>query len=1389
MLYYLRSGPGNEKQSDFEARWCQTKPNTIPRVDNHPLANSREFDSGVDLEMKSCRSLTLSAASDDFLQSKKSASLTNLQGSLEDVRNVQSMDDSLAVDEDVRRPLVPSFRLGPLGGKSDSSSDTEEETWRTRIERGEFTEKVKEKSKSVTDLMVLTHIDSEGSESDSLPSLQPKQRNGSKPAYTSIGFGSEGNIRDALLSEELQSALRQLTATWKPDQQPFLGKVASEINPESPSVNNKPLHLPITPADNALDTSKAVESPSPATSPAKTEPPSSCSSHLEANIPEITITEASMVNLGTERDNEPNSQFSFDSKPRKLKIVCRDEGMSSSSSSSCCISDEELSETSSMTDDPNPSGRDDVFSTEFDTKEEINQITTNLYHVIDASLSKPEIQTESMHKAANPLSNEDNIVSKRDVNSLRDDSCSGKTEFFTSESLLEARDKLEVVSSLKPVVNMNVLIENPNPVVKENFDVVNNLKNDLELNKDNNDVECIKDKPIEKECESTVILGSCEDYTLDYFKGLKTTYVPPDSISDGGSDRPDDQEENAEDSDFINDESQASQVEGTKTQENLKVKPTRQDSTEDPYPDSMSASVTTMSSSSGYATIEKDKIIRNEYNYIEESYSPAKEKRAEEVIFDEAIPIKNLTESFLTAEREYSSIDLSPDVDFKVCSISLESAPKFLVDDVVSQDPFSVDGCNYASYFSDSGEGSGSQQDEIKELKTRLEDAMKLNNDYHLKKTDEEYVGKIVTPDDERSSDSGFRDKGSLSESAEDTCDEKYNLEDIDTELDDFVPKHFDISNDEEPKRGEGWFLHPRDNSGWLPESTEYDVRESVSLNADFINAIRSELREKLPQANISLEGDDDSSPETDDCVEADTGVFNLPVQLSPIIEERESNQSSLILDDVSPVNSVDTPETNNHLDLTYDVIDPSKKDSLLMGDLDENGFNEEDVLVVDTETNEATLIESPKAQSGLVFSSFQPLLNEEDPSEDTLENYAIQRESVGFTPDISLGSSSPDQGNLSGFFMSPCSVRSDLFDSGPPSLPFDITQSLEEVDDLSPAALPDLVTSSLNNSSGDYSQSPDNVKLCSPLDDSSSKSLDSTIKNTDTSTEDNTLISVNDDTIIRNADNKKINDCFTFESEREVMNSAVCKTSESDRSNIETEDSSISAEVKIDGNELLDNISSVDIRNGNHSEKSKEIEKEIDLLIMNNNNTKNEVELDVEEAKNEAYDSKNGWLEGLLAERASGLEVSGWPSVEELVVKPCLSSTIALASPGESGERYPAMPLTPCSEPGDSNWRPTITQLMDLAATETDEMTTSFIEPGDGTVTPEWDSDTSESSSSGEFIWKVMELYYTFRIYYIDHSFCCDYLLDILFLKINITVKQINIEIPHNPSNKRIFL
>jgi hypothetical protein len=107
---------------------------------------------------------------------------------------------------------------------TDSGTDTEDETWRRRIEQGEFSEKVKEKSKSVADLMVLTHIEcSDGSDSDP-PSLTwsferssngrgsftTRLRPGSFSKNVSTAFSSESNIHRAVLGEEFKDTLKKL---------------------------------------------------------------------------------------------------------------------------------------------------------------------------------------------------------------------------------------------------------------------------------------------------------------------------------------------------------------------------------------------------------------------------------------------------------------------------------------------------------------------------------------------------------------------------------------------------------------------------------------------------------------------------------------------------------------------------------------------------------------------------------------------------------------------------------------------------------------------------------------------------------------------------------------------------------------------------------------------------------------------------------------------------------------------------------------------------------------------------------------------------------------------------------------------------------------------------
>ncbi|XP_023311897.1 uncharacterized protein LOC108913857 isoform X2 [Anoplophora glabripennis] len=97
-----------------------------------------------------------------------------------------------------------------------SESETEDENWRKKVERGAYTEKVRLKSRSVADLMILTHVDYSESESETpLPSLDHRvnyrnvryaPRNNLENA--SLTYGSEGNLLS--VHDTFQEELKKL---------------------------------------------------------------------------------------------------------------------------------------------------------------------------------------------------------------------------------------------------------------------------------------------------------------------------------------------------------------------------------------------------------------------------------------------------------------------------------------------------------------------------------------------------------------------------------------------------------------------------------------------------------------------------------------------------------------------------------------------------------------------------------------------------------------------------------------------------------------------------------------------------------------------------------------------------------------------------------------------------------------------------------------------------------------------------------------------------------------------------------------------------------------------------------------------------------------------------
>ncbi|XP_076263413.1 uncharacterized protein LOC143198196 isoform X4 [Rhynchophorus ferrugineus] len=217
--------------NDFDQRWESLKPNTIVKTDNYTVSIIME-------------------PHDAVISKPMSPSLNNLHGSLDNLVSAQPMESWLqdigdasyvkGVSEAIKtldtalelenistssdhsaKPNV-DFKLGPsifsanektpdspnqndsltdsmiFKQPGSSESETEEENWKKKVERGAYTEKVKLKSRSVADLMVLTHVDYSESESETpLPSLDYRaNKSGKKSNLESAGlsFSSEGNL-------------------------------------------------------------------------------------------------------------------------------------------------------------------------------------------------------------------------------------------------------------------------------------------------------------------------------------------------------------------------------------------------------------------------------------------------------------------------------------------------------------------------------------------------------------------------------------------------------------------------------------------------------------------------------------------------------------------------------------------------------------------------------------------------------------------------------------------------------------------------------------------------------------------------------------------------------------------------------------------------------------------------------------------------------------------------------------------------------------------------------------------------------------------------------------------------------------------------------------------
>lgn len=232
----------------FDERWNNLKPNTIVKTDNH--ITDIEDSTSCSLQEKknlngSLNNLLESSQNNDDMESWLENLATNtddisyirgVHDAMNDLDNVIALENVSSSESSHRPSPAPpqktklEFKLGPTTLKSknndnnkdslqyvpktSSSSETEDENWKKKVEKGVYSEKVRQKSRSVTDLMVLTHIDCSESESETpLQSLDYRvnyknvrlTQNVENP---SMMYGSEGNLLS--VKETFQEELRKL---------------------------------------------------------------------------------------------------------------------------------------------------------------------------------------------------------------------------------------------------------------------------------------------------------------------------------------------------------------------------------------------------------------------------------------------------------------------------------------------------------------------------------------------------------------------------------------------------------------------------------------------------------------------------------------------------------------------------------------------------------------------------------------------------------------------------------------------------------------------------------------------------------------------------------------------------------------------------------------------------------------------------------------------------------------------------------------------------------------------------------------------------------------------------------------------------------------------------
>ncbi|KAK6624130.1 hypothetical protein RUM44_010988 [Polyplax serrata] len=784
-----------------------------------------------------------------------------------------------------------------VGGQSRHSSDTDDEIWRKRIEKGEISEKVKEKSKSIANLMVLTHIDaSDESDTDADRPFEKfhnrssfSRRSGSfaRSSLTSNIFGSENDLTYAVLEDEFKESLRKLTNDHKEyGRFDSLGMILPTLAGREnawenmlkntyPSADNfdaqRGAQTKVEPDENASTLLRMEQKPETHNENSNNFLGNVASENLIINKKEISedainvkevnepndpeVKQNNVVhlkcdtdcNIGSSNSSQENSSHlnkyeEEDKTVKNTEVVsgqeeCTEKSIPSSSSHF-------LAKENENAECPNPSvtpqEKIDNFTRPTDGCSNGNQCEKSN---LDLVSSVPHIVVQEANEIAEILEETFKLPSPtiRPFKFVLKDKEENFPQILVTEEPDDALPDEEETSVFEYKNNaakpFKFIMKDDDPPLDSKITKCNQKAGDSVQHWGKSD-EQEKHSPMDTD---TIILGPSEEFTLDYFKGLKTTTGP---MSDD--------------------------VEET-NRKNLQ-----------------NTMLNEKDENAGWSEHLQNALIQQ-----------VSEKDFEDISFG-SLGCDFSDMGCLEEKNNNESGGLTSHI---ICPI--ETIINFLESEKLHSTKF----------------------DEFL-------DFSKLSNE-------EEYDNfKLRTPDDERSSDSGFRDKGSLSESVEDACEGKYNLEDIEAELEEAYVKgafgncefekernttegpksnnNFEYEeskfyedenkNDDDfsdidgeiefwqnkegsdyypeisefnPTCSSGWYLHPPDENSGI---------HSRNMNEDIVNAIRNELRENLPVQTRSFNDfseDFYESPFEDPKRELNIHyASDFSVPLSPIIEE-----------------------------------------------------------------------------------------------------------------------------------------------------------------------------------------------------------------------------------------------------------------------------------------------------------------------------------------------------------------------------------------------------------------------------------------------------------------------------------------------------------------------